>query len=253
VALVALDDVDRVVDLLSLVQESHGDVLNAFELIPRLAIDFVTKHIDGCTDPLDRPYPWYALIELTTGDEGSALTHQLESVLAKALDSALVRDGVIAQNGREATNIWRLREEISEVQKREGGSIKHDVSVPVQLIPAFIKEASQAVGQAIPGIRPVPFGHIGDGNIHFNLSQPTQMDGQAFLHMWDEFSRIVHDIVVDMDGSFSAEHGIGTLKRDDLARYGSATSHDVMARIKAALDPRGIMNPGKAIPDKPEH
>jgi len=247
VALVALHDLDHVVALLSLAQESHGEVLNAFELIPRLAIDFVTTHLEGCTDPLDEPHPWYALIELATADEANSLTAMLESILGNALEANLVVGGVIAQSDQQAANLWRLREELSDVQKLEGGSIKHDISVPVQLVPAFIKEASHAVDQAIPGIRPVPFGHIGDGNIHFNLSQPTGADKAEFLAQWEAINTIVHDIVETYGGSFSAEHGVGRSKVGDLNRYKSPLELQMMANLKRSLDPSNMMNPGRII------
>jgi FAD/FMN-containing dehydrogenase len=247
VALVALGDLDRVVDLLSLAHESHGEVLNAFELIPRVAIDFVTTHLEGCTDPLDEPHPWYALIELATADEASRLDTMLQNVLGRALEANLVSDGVIAQSEQQALQLWRLREELSDIQKLEGGSIKHDISVPVQQIPAFIKEASHAVDQAIPGIRPVPFGHIGDGNIHFNLSQPVGADKTQFLAQWESINTIVHDIVATYGGSFSAEHGVGRSKIGDLNRYKSPLELQMMANLKRSLDPNNIMNPGRII------
>jgi len=247
VALVGLRELESVVALLSLAQESHGEVLNAFELIPRLAIDFVTTHLPDCTDPLATQHAWYALIELATADDNTPLTPVLENLLAKAIDLQLVEDGVIAQNEAQAANIWRLREEISDIQKHEGGSIKHDVSVPVQMIPAFITEASQAVEQAIPGIRPVPFGHIGDGNIHFNLTQPKGAATAPYLDQWEAINEIVHDIVARYDGSFSAEHGIGRAKVDELRKYKSPLELELMANLKNSLDPNNIMNPGRIL------
>jgi FAD/FMN-containing dehydrogenase len=247
VAFVGLHDIDSVLDLFTLAQENHGEVLNAFELIPRIAVDFVTTHLPDGSDPLAEQHTWYALIELATADDSGVLISVLENLLAKAVDLGLVSDGVIAQSEAQAASIWRLREEISEIQKREGGSIKHDISVPVQVIPAFIKQACHAVEQAIPGVRPVPFGHIGDGNIHFNLIQPVGADTQQFLEQRESVNDIIHDIVASYEGSFSAEHGIGRSKVDEMRRYKSPLELDMMATIKRSLDPNNIMNPGRIL------
>jgi FAD/FMN-containing dehydrogenase len=250
VALVGLPDVDKVIDLLSLARETLGEVLNAFELIPRRAIDFVTTHLSGSVDPMANPYPWYALIELATAHDSLSLDGMLETLLADAMAQHIVLDGVIAQSTAQAGELWKLREEISDIQKHEGGSIKHDVSVPVHEIPTFIKEACNAVEQAIPGIRPVPFGHIGDGNIHFNLSQPENADTAGFLDQWEAINEIVHDIVARYDGSISAEHGIGRSKVDDLRKYKSPLELELMTNLKNSLDPNNIMNPGRILAEK---
>jgi D-lactate dehydrogenase (cytochrome) len=151
---------------------------------------------------------------------------------------------VIAESLEQSRMLWRIREELPEAQKHEGGSIKHDVSVPVRLVPDFIRRASDAVVRAMPGVRPVPFGHMGDGNIHFNVSQPVGVDKDAYLARWHDMGKIVYDIVDDLGGSFSAEHGVGRLKVEDLARYRSDVELDLLKRIKVALDPRNTMNPG---------
>ncbi len=177
----------------------------------------------------------------------AALGETLEAVLADAAEAGIADDATIAASTEQARGLWRLREAVPEAERREGGSIKHDVAVPLSHVADFIVEASAAVETRLPGIRPVAFGHLGDGNIHLNLSQPVGAEGDAFLARWDEFNRIVHDIVAAMGGSFSAEHGIGRLKRDELVRYKSPVEVALMRRLKATLDPNGIMNPGKVI------
>ena len=168
-----------------------------------------------------------------------------EAFLAAALDRGLIDDAVLAGSSAQAKALWKLRESISESQKHEGGSIKHDISVPVSRIPAFMREALAAAEKLIPGIRPVPFGHVGDGNLHFNFTQPVGMDKEAYLEKWEALNRVVHDIVIAHDGSISAEHGIGVLKREEARRYKSPVELELLRRIKQALDPKGIMNPGK--------
>ena len=171
----------------------------------------------------------------------------LEPRLEAGLEKGLVLDATIAANMSQTEEFWRLRETMSEIQKFEGGSIKHDIAVQISDIPAFVKRAVAAVTAACPGIRPVVFGHVGDGNLHFNLTQPEGADRESYLGGWETLSRLVHDIVDDMGGSISAEHGIGQLKRDDLAHYKSNVEMDLMRRLKKAFDPNGIMNPGKVI------
>jgi FAD/FMN-containing dehydrogenase len=238
---VGVPDVDAVVPLLALAREVCGDQVLAFELIPRFALQLVIKHIAGCTDPLAEPSPWYVLTDLTVGRDVA------EAFLSDALDRGLVNDAALAGSAAQAAALWKLRESIADAQKPEGGSIKHDVSVPVSHIPAFMKEGLVAVEKLVPGIRPVPFGHVGDGNLHFNFTQPLGADKDAYLARWEEVNRVVHDIVVAHGGSISAEHGIGLLKREEARRYKSAVELDLMRRIKHALDPKGIMNPGKGV------
>jgi D-lactate dehydrogenase (cytochrome) len=171
----------------------------------------------------------------------------MTAFLEGAFEDGLVLDAALAQSEAQRADLWRIREAIVEAQKFEGGSIKHDIAVPVDKSPEFIRRAVAAVTAAMPGIRPLPFGHIGDGNIHFNLSQPPGLDTDAFLSHWAEMNRIVHDIVADLDGSISAEHGIGRLKREEITRYKSGVEIELMRKVKAALDPQGIMNPGKVV------
>jgi FAD/FMN-containing dehydrogenase len=229
--------------LLSRLQAATGGLVTAFELIPRIAIELVLAHIAGTRDPLSAPSPWYALIEAS-----SAAQFDLTSVFETALaGSELATDAVIAASDAQRAAFWSLRENISEAQKREGASIKHDVSVPLSSIPAFLERATREVLKILPGARPVSFGHIGDGNIHFNFSVPKSGNAEAFLARWDEVQRLVHDIVRDFGGSISAEHGIGVQKRDQLPRYKSATELDVMRALKRTLDPKNILNPGKVL------
>jgi FAD/FMN-containing dehydrogenase len=244
-AFVAVPNVQTAVELLRFAQERGGTV-TAFELIPRLGLEFVLKHVQGTRDPLSAPHPWYVLIEISLhGGEAAGVAGDL---LVNAANKGLIVDGAVAQSMAQAQALWKLREEVSGAQKPEGGSIKHDVSVPVSSIPAFIARASEAVVKLVPGARPVPFGHIGDGNIHFNISQPNGADKVAFLARWDEVSRLVHDIVVhNFNGSISAEHGVGQMKVDEIVRYKDPVAIDAMRAIKRALDPHNLMNPGKVV------
>jgi FAD/FMN-containing dehydrogenase len=196
-------------------------------------------------------YPWYVLLEVSSSQTAGGLRTMLENFLAAQMEAGLVVDGVIAASAAQAGELWRIRDGMTEAQGYEGGSIKHDVSVPVSRVADFIIEASAAVSRAIPGIRPVPFGHVGDGNIHFNLSQPVGMDKADYLARWEEMNRIVHDIVAAREGSISAEHGIGRMKVEELTHYKSKVELDLMRKIKAALDPQGIMNPGKVVEPMP--
>jgi FAD/FMN-containing dehydrogenase len=226
---------------------SAGPLLTAFELMPRILIDFLLKHMAQTRDPLPDAHPWYALIEITspTADEmAQAITM---AVLESALDQGIVADAAIAASESQRHDFWRLRESMSEVQKFEGGSIKHDISVPVSQIERFITEACAVVERLVPGARPVPFGHYGDGNIHFNVSQPIGMDKAAFLARWDYVAEAVHGVALSLGGSISAEHGIGRLKAESVEKFKSSVELDLMRAIKTALDPHGIMNPGKLL------
>ncbi|MEQ8747128.1 FAD-binding oxidoreductase [Pyruvatibacter sp.] len=245
-AFIAVRDPQAAVELLVQLQDASGGLVSTFEIISRQGFELVLAHFDGAMDPLSQAHEWYVLAELTAGTDGW-LRHVLETSLATAIENEMVADAVIAESETQRMALWALRENMSEAQKLEGASIKHDVSVPVSQVPAFLAQATQAVTQALPGVRPVPFGHIGDGNIHFNLSQPRDMDGKAFLDQWQAMNDLVHGVVASLDGSISAEHGIGTLKRDEITRYKSDVALDAMRAIKKALDPHGIMNPGKLI------
>ncbi len=246
-ALVALDDLGKVLPFFTNLQDSAGPALTAFELMARRCLDFVTAHGADMHDPFDAPHPWTVLIELSgLSDDGAAAQH-LERALAQAFELDLIKDAAFATSPRQSAALWALRESISELQKPEGGSIKHDISVPISAIATFITRANKLVETLCPGARPVPFGHFGDGNIHYNISQPKTMEKDAFMAMRDDISDAVHELVVELGGSISAEHGIGRLKRRQLPSVKSDVEMDMMRAIKQALDPSGILNPGKLL------
>jgi len=249
-AFVALQDPAAAVGLLARMQSATGGSVSAFELMPRIGLELVLAHIPQTADPLSAPSPWYVLLEATSGAE-MPLKDSLETALARAIESGLATDATLAANTAQRAALWRLRENMSEAQKHEGASIKHDVSVPVKDIPQFLRRGVALVETIVPGARPVPFGHLGDGNIHFNVSVPKGGDGEAFLARWNEVSRAVHDLVHEFHGSISAEHGIGVMKRDELPRYKSAAEMDVMRALKRMMDPNDILNPGKVILPSP--
>ena len=233
--------------LLSEMQHATSGMLSAFELIPRVALEFVTRHIVGARDPLAEISPWYVLTEATGGRHAN-LTASFEDGMAAAIAGGIVSDAVVASSQAQATALWKLRESISESQKREGASIKHDISVSVVQVPDFLARATPAVLTLMPGARPVSFGHLGDGNIHFNFNSPAAGDDPAFLAQWDEVQQLVHDIVKEFGGSISAEHGIGAMKVAQLPRYKSHEELDAMRALKHAFDPKNIHNPGKTVP-----
>jgi len=243
---VAVRDPQAAVELLALLQDVSGGLVATFEIVKRSGFDLVLRHFEDTKDPLADPSDWYVLAELAAGT-GSGLRTVFERALTRAADMGLATDAVIAESGVQRNALWALRENLSEAQKLEGASIKHDVSVSVSDVPVFLETATNRVEAALSGIRVVPFGHIGDGNIHFNLSQPPKMDPQDFLALWQDMNDIVHSVVASLGGSISAEHGIGTLKRHELARRKSPAALSAMRAIKSALDPNGIMNPGKVL------
>jgi len=245
-AFVAVRDPGAAVSLLGRLQDEMGGSVSAFELIPRIGLEFVCAHIPDTHDPLSARAPWYVLVEVTSSGH-EPLEEVLADGIAEALDGGLVTDAVVASSETQRTALWRLRESLSEAQKYEGGSIKHDVSVPVKDVPAFLEQACATVEDLVPGIRPVPFGHLGDGNIHFNLSVPKGADDATYLTRWEEISRAVHDIVWDFDGSISAEHGLGAMKREEILRYKSEAEMDAMRALKRTFDPNNILNPGKVV------
>ena len=247
-ALLAIPSPQAAIELLTLARKMSGDLVTAFEIIPRIGLDFLVRHMDA-TDPMETAYHWHILMECSSSLDRLHLDLEnlFQQIMETAMEQELVLDGVIASSEQQRDNLWALRENLSEVQKFEGGSIKHDISVPVSKIPEFLEKATAAVEQAIPGIRPVPFGHIGDGNIHFNLTQPEGADKAAYLDRWEEVNKIVHDIVHGLDGSISAEHGIGRLKVEELTRYKSPLALDLMRKLKKTLDPANILNPGRIV------
>jgi FAD/FMN-containing dehydrogenase len=232
--------------LLARAKAEAGAALTTFELMPRFGVELVLRHLPGARDPLESVHRWYVLIELTSPKEDS-LEPLAEAILGAALEAGEAEDAAIAASLDQRTDFWRLREAMSEVQGKEGGSIKHDVSVPLAAIPAVLAEGIAAAEALIPGIRPVPFGHLGDGNIHFNFSQPVGADKQAYLDRWDELNRAVHAVVLAHGGSISAEHGIGRLKKHLLAEVKDPVALALMRDIKRSLDPRGILNPSKIL------
>lgn len=232
--------------LLNLAQAQVGGTVTSFELIVRDMIDFAVRHGHGVRDPLSAKHPWYVMLEVSSQHK-EGLRDSVENLLAAAVEHGLVSDATIAANIEHTRAFWHLRHVLPEAQKPEGGSIKHDVSVPVAAVPDFIAEASAAVQKLIPGCRPVPFGHLGDGNIHFNVSQPVGADTTQFLARWDDVNAAVDKIVLKHHGSFSAEHGIGRLKRETLAKVKDPVALDLMRGLKRMLDPNGIINPGKVL------
>jgi len=247
VAFVGLPSARAALDLFVHLRDRADRDLTAFEYMPPFALDLALRHGKGAVRPLAGEHGAYALVELSSCRPGSDARLDLETVLGEALETGLIEDATIAAGAGQAEALWGLREAVPEAQTREGGSIKHDVSVPLASLPDFLERANAACLAAMPGLRPCGFGHFGDGNIHFNLSQPLGMDRAAFLSHWSRFNRIVHDIVHEFGGSIAAEHGVGLIKRDELIRYTSPVALDLMRRIKTALDPHGLLNPGKVI------
>jgi len=244
-AYVGLASPAKALKLLSLSQNEAAGTLTSFELLSDIAVDFSIRHGIDVRDPLSAKHPWYVLMELSSPRDDARAT--LEAILTKALEDDIIGDAVIAANLSQRQAFWKLRDEMSAAQKPEGGSIKHDISVPVAAVPDFLAEADAAVMKLIPGSRSVPFGHLGDGNIHYNISQPIGADTADFLARWHEVNKVVFDIVMKMGGSISAEHGIGVLKRDELPDVKDKTAIELMRAFKALLDPNGIMNPGKVL------
>jgi FAD/FMN-containing dehydrogenase len=222
--------------------------ISAFELMSGLGMTFVLKHIPGAILPLESPAPFYVLVELASPRPGAGLRAMLEQILEQALEDGTIQDAAIAESDAQRAAIWKLREEHSEAQKREGASVKNDVSVPVSKVPAFIRKATAACEALLPGVRVVPFGHMGDGNIHFNLEQPVGADPNWFLAQDHPIMDAVNEVVREYDGSFSAEHGIGKLKPYMMPDWRGGAELGLMQRIKTAIDPAGIMNPGKVLP-----
>ena len=244
-AFVGLKSPAAALKLLTIAQGEASNMLTSFELLAEMAVDFSIRHGIDVRDPLEAKHPWYVLMELSSpGDDART---PLEAILARAMEEEIVDDAVIAANLTQRAGFWKLRDEMSAAQKPEGGSIKHDISVPVAAVPAFIAEADVAVVKLIPGARPVPFGHLGDGNLHYNVSQPVGGNSADFLARWHDVNAVVFEIVLRMGGSISAEHGIGVLKRDELLDVKDKTAIELMRSIKAMLDPLGIMNPGKVL------
>ena len=246
-AFIAVAEPQAAVALLARMRALTGDAVSTFELIPRIALDLVLRHIESAHDPLDAMHPWYVLLEIGLGRMDSGGRQALEAELAAAMEAGEALDAAIAANEAQREAFWRLRELIPEAQRREGASIKHDVSVATSKLPQFIVEASALAAEIAPSGRIIAYGHLGDGNVHFNINASAGEDRAAFLQLAPQLHRAVHDLAARFGGSFSAEHGVGRLKRDELVRYKSATAIDLMRAIKRAIDPKGVMNPGKVL------
>jgi FAD/FMN-containing dehydrogenase len=245
-AFLGLPSAQAALALFAIANDRAAGGVTSFELMTRLGIEMVLRHAAGCRDPLQKPYPWYVLLELSSQSK-TGLRELLEEILTEGLNRSLVLDAAIADSLEQAKAFWRLREMFGEVQRHEGGSIKHDVSVPVAAVPDFIAEANAAVAALLPEARPVPFGHVGDGNIHYNVSQPVGADRAEFLARWNEVNAAVFAVVKKFGGSISAEHGVGVMKRDLLPSVKDPVALDLMRKIKHLLDPNNILNPGKVL------
>ena len=224
-----------------------GEQITSFELIPRVCLDMDLAHVPGVVDPLPERHDWHVLMEIGGQGAPGTLLGSVEDLLGDGAEAGEVVDATIAASNAQAAALWKIREAIAEAQNKFGTSIKHDVSVPVSKVPEFIAKASAALEAAYPGIRIVAFGHLGDGNIHFNPAGPPAMAAEAFGAERVNVNRIVHDIVASLDGSISAEHGLGRLRREEAKHYKPAVEMELMQRIKDAIDPNGIMNPGKVV------
>jgi FAD/FMN-containing dehydrogenase len=242
-AFIAVPDSQAAVDLLSLAQEMSGNRVVAFELIVDLALQFTIRHM-GVRNPLSSSSPWYVLAELSDPTPGS-----MAALLEEAMTRGIVSDAAVAQSGSQRDELWAIRELISESQKFEGGSIKHDVSVAVSQVPQFLKEADAALTRLMPGARFVSFGHLGDGNIHYNVSQPPGMDKQVYLDSWNAMNDVVFDVVLKLGGSISAEHGIGRLKAHRMRKIKQPVELEMMRGLKQMLDPNNILSPGRVLPE----
>ncbi|MCM2450947.1 FAD-binding oxidoreductase [Agrobacterium vitis] len=225
-----------------------GPALTGFELMPRIGVDFTSRHIPNVRDPLASVHDWYVLVDIATSDAVETARTMMHDVLEQGVEAGLIEDAVVAGSVAQQKALWHMRESMSDAQKPEGGSIKHDVSVPIAQVPAFMRQAEEAVLAAMPGARVCAFGHLGDGNIHYNISQPIGADKAQFIGRWREINKVVHDIVRAHGGSISAEHGVGQLKRAELAQTRPDIETVLMIRSKQAFDPAGIMNPGKVVP-----
>ena len=246
-AFAAVRDPAAAVELLGRLREASGERVSSFELIPRIAVELTTRHIPGVRDPLEAAHAWYVLCELTSARAADPCDAMLAECLEPALEAGLVADAVVVRNERERSALWKLRETIPEAQRRDGASLKHDISVPVAAIPAFIERAGHWVRDHVPDGRLVAYGHVGDGNLHFNINQASAAGRAAFLARGEAVKRAIHDLVREFDGSISAEHGIGRLKVAELERYAPPVELELMHAVKRAFDPNGILNPGKVL------
>jgi FAD/FMN-containing dehydrogenase len=246
-AWIAIESPKAGVELLGFLKARMGEQVSGFELIQRSVLDLVIEHIPGSEDPVAERYPWYVLAEVSGQGAPGSLAEPFTETLGAAAEAGLIADAAIATSGAQAAKFWQMREDMAEAQKRAGASVKHDVSVPVSRIPAFLDEAGAALEAAYPGITLVAFGHVGDGNMHYNPQAPANWSKEAYVAERENINRIVHDIVVAHGGSISAEHGVGRLRLEENMHYKSPVEIELMRTIKKALDPQNIMNPGKVI------
>lgn len=246
-AWLAVSSPSAAVELLSLMKERLGDQISAFELLQRSIIEFLIAGVPGHSEPLAEPHDWYVLVEVSGQGAPGSLDDPFAEALSEAMARLLVIDAVIATSGAQSKRFWKMREDLAEAQKVAGIGIKHDVSVPVSRVAEFIERGDRALAAAYPGIRHCAFGHVGDGNLHYNPMAPLTWEGKRFAGERERINRIVHDLVVELGGSISAEHGIGRLRLDENEHYKSPVELDLMRTIKRALDPANIMNPGKTI------
>jgi FAD/FMN-containing dehydrogenase len=246
-AILSLPELANAISVFGIAQEAAGAALTAFEFLPRTVMEMVLRNCPGTRDPFPEQHPWYALLEISGAKPDGTADRVLGEILEAAAERDLITDARLAQSLGQARDFWRLRESVSEAQKPEGGNIKNDISVPIAKIPEFIVRANAAVERICPGARPLPLGHFGDGNVHYNIAQPVGMPKTQFMAHWDDLVAAVHEAVLHFNGSISAEHGIGQMKRRELAKAKGDVAMDLMHRIKAALDPKGILNPGKVL------
>ena len=247
-ALIAVDSIEDAVELFSRTRRETSDFASSFELMSRVCLESAFDKIPDCSDFFSNAYPWYVLLELSDSTDEGISRELNEKFLENMFELGLLLDAVLAQSEQQALQMWRLREAIVETQNYEGKSIKNDVSVPLSEISTFVQTTIAKLESLIPGARCFVYGHIGDGNIHFNISQPWDMEGEEFFDRWYEVTDIVHEIADELGGSFSAEHGIGLLKTEDMKKFKSVTELNIMQSIKSVLDAKNIMNPGKVLP-----
>ena len=246
-AFVAIDSPAAAVALLGKIRESCGERVTGYELLGRICVELIMKHMPHTRDPFPTPHPWYVLVELSDSTEATAARAMLEEALGDAVEAGLARDAAVCTSQAQRAALWRMREDITEAQKLDGPSVKHDVSVPVSRVPELIEHAGAELARQFPGIRIVAFGHVGDGNIHYNCSKAARQQAEEFFAQAPQVNRVVYDVVDALGGSISAEHGLGQLKRDEIRRYKSALELDLMRAVKRTLDPHGLMNPGKVL------
>jgi FAD/FMN-containing dehydrogenase len=246
-ALVGTDSPQHALDLLIRLRRTAGDQLTSFEMIPRRAVELTTLHIEGVANPLEQGTPWYLLIELSSPNPHQQLAALLAAQLEDALTDGIVIDATVATSLGRAAAMWKLRESVPEAQSLHGASLKHDISVPVSALPALVERGAELVRHLAPDGELIAYGHLGDGNLHFNVSQRTGSDPAVFLARKSALENAIFDLVGSLGGSFSAEHGIGRLKRAELARRADPVEYSVMRILKHALDPKGILNPGKVL------